>query len=103
MNTYKWSQASLSLTPAWSALGNPMGVERSATATTGSDKKRRPAGSRFEEAARAPAGIARDESVHRDDERCPIWYASRHAENGHVVLPGHNEGLETRYGGEVPV
>jgi hypothetical protein len=103
MNTYKWPHASLSLTSAWSALGNPLGVEKSAPATFGSDKKRRPVSSRFEEAARAPAVIARDEIMHRDDDRCPVWYASRHAESAHVVPPGHNEGLETRYGGEVPV
>ena len=103
MNTYKWPHASLSLTSAWSALGNPLGVEKSAIATFGSDKKRRPVSSRFEEAACAAAVIAPEELVHRDNGRCPVWYASRHAEAGHVVPPGHNEGLETRYGGEVPV
>ena len=102
MNTYKWSHANRSLTSAWSALGNSLGVEKSATATSVNDRTRRSRPARLEN-VRASSAITRDDSVHHDDERCPVWYASRHAESGHVVPPGHNEGLDTRYGGEVPV
>lgn len=102
MNTYKWPHASLSLASAWSALGNPMGVEKSAHAVSGS-RKRSHSVAPFEHAGRATAALSREAFVAQSDEHCPVCYASRHAECLHVVAPGHNEGLDTRYGGEVSV
>ncbi len=92
MNTYKWPHASLSLTSAWSALGNPKGVEQSAHTTSRSHSA-----APFNNSGYGAAVLG------RDDEHCPVCYASRHAESFHVVAPGHNEGLDARYGGEVPV
>ncbi|WP_138223224.1 hypothetical protein [Nibricoccus aquaticus] len=79
MNTYKWPDVSLSLTSAWSALGKPLGVKKSATT----------------------AVVITEATAQSEECRCPVWYASRHAEGAHVVPPGHNEGLDTRYSGEL--
>ncbi len=100
MNTYKWPDASLSLSSALSALGDPLGVKKSATTVAGIGRKQLHESERFRE-VRPTAAATAEANVQSEDCRCPVWYASRHAEGAHVVPPGHNEGLDTRYGGEL--